>query len=280
MLISTLVKLFYLVGAIAFVWGLRLLSSPDSARRGNILAGIGMGVAILGAMIEPIMGANNNYLWIFAGLIAGGVIGWVAAKKIQMTAMPQMVSVFNGLGGACATVLAAAELTKFYALEATMTTGQLGIAVFTLLIGAVSFTGSMLAFGKLDGMIKDKHVILPRHGLINLILLITVVILLIWLTVQGHQAGFILAGIFLILSLIYGVSFVAPDWRCRHASGDIFVKFIYRNRRGCSRVDLRQSNHVGWGYISWCCGYDSHGSDVSGHESIASECNHWWIWKC
>jgi NAD(P) transhydrogenase subunit beta len=199
-----------LVGAVAFVWGLRLLSSPDSARRGNILAGIGMGVAILGAMIEPIIGASNNYLWILIGFVVGGVIGWIAAKKIQMTAMPQMVSVFNGLGGACATVLAAAELTKFYALDAVMTTGQLGIAVFTLLIGAVSFTGSMLAFGKLDGMIKDKHVILPRHGLINLILLITVIILLIWLTVQGHQAGFILAGIFLVLSLIYGVSFVAP----------------------------------------------------------------------
>ena len=210
MLISTLVKFFYLVGAVAFVWGLRLLSSPDSARRGNILAGIGMGVAIVGAMIEPIMGASNNYLWIILGLLIGGLVGWFAAKKIQMTAMPQMVSVFNGLGGACATVLAAAELTKYYDYESTMTTGELGIATFTLLIGAVSFTGSMLAYGKLDGRIKDKNVILPRHGVINLILLIVVTLLFIWLTIQGHEAGFLLAGIFLILSLIYGVSFVAP----------------------------------------------------------------------
>lgn len=210
MLIPSLVKLFYLVGAVAFVWGLRLLSSPDSARRGNILAGIGMGIAIIGALIEPIANANNNYLWIFLGLLVGGIVGWLAAKKIQMTAMPQMVSVFNGLGGACATVLAAAELTKFYEQESIMTMGELGIAVFTLLIGAVSFTGSMLAYGKLDGKVKDKNVILPRHGLINLVLLIIVVVLFIWLTLQGVSAGIWLAAIFLLLSLIYGVSFVAP----------------------------------------------------------------------
>lgn len=210
MLISTLVKLFYLIGAIAFVWGLRLLSSPDSARRGNILAGIGMGVAIVGAMIEPIIGVHNNYLWIVLGLIVGGLIGWVAAKKIQMTAMPQMVSVFNGLGGACASVLALAELTKFYGQEATLSTGQLGITFFTLLIGSVSFTGSMLAFGKLDGLIKDKDVILPKHSVINLILLIAVLVLIVWLVISGIAAGFVIAIIFLILALIYGLSFVAP----------------------------------------------------------------------
>ncbi|MCB0687201.1 MAG: NAD(P)(+) transhydrogenase (Re/Si-specific) subunit beta [Saprospiraceae bacterium] len=209
-MLPSLVKFFYLVGAVAFVWGLRLLSSPDSARRGNILAGIGMGVAILGAMIEPIVNASNNYLWIIVGLLIGGVVGWLSAKKIQMTAMPQMVSVFNGLGGACATVLAAAELTKFYENVSPMTTGELGIAVFTLLIGAVSFTGSMLAYGKLDGIVKDKNVILPRHGIINLILLIIVVVLFVWLTIEGHTASIWLAGLFLLLSLIYGVSFVAP----------------------------------------------------------------------
>lgn len=210
MLISTLVKLFYLIGAIAFVWGLRLLSSPDSARRGNILAGIGMGVAIVGALIEPIAGVYNNYIWIVMGLIVGGLIGWVAAKKIQMTAMPQMVSVFNGLGGACASVLALAELTKFYGHEATLSTGQLGITFFTLLIGSVSFTGSMLAFGKLDGLIKDKDVILPKHSIINLILLIAVLALIVWLVVSGIAVGFVIAIIFLILALIYGLSFVAP----------------------------------------------------------------------
>ena len=210
MLDSSIVNLAYLIGAIAFVWGLRLLSSPDSARRGNILAGIGMGIAIIATLSAPLANGDNNYVWIMAGLIIGGLAGWVAAKKIQMTAMPQMVSVFNGLGGACAAVLALAELTKFYDGVQIMTTGQLSIALFTLLIGAISFTGSMLAFGKLDGIIKDKHVILPRHGVINVILLIIVLIMCVWLAIQGSPAGLIMAIVFLILALIYGFSFVAP----------------------------------------------------------------------
>lgn len=210
MLISSLVNLAYLIGAVAFVWGLRLLSSPDSARRGNIMAGIGMGIAILATLITPLAAGDNNYLWIMVGLLIGGVAGWISAKKIQMTAMPQMVSVFNGLGGACATVLAMAELTRFYDGAQAMSTGQLGITLFTLLIGAIAFTGSMLAFGKLDGMIQDKHVILPRHGIVNMILLIVVLVMSVWLAIQGSQAGIMMAIIFLIIALIYGFSFVAP----------------------------------------------------------------------
>ncbi len=209
MLIS-LINLSYLIGAVAFVWGLRLLSSPDTARRGNILASIGMGIAILATLVAPMSGGDNNYLWILIGLVVGGAIGWVAAKRIAMTAMPQMVSVFNGLGGACATVLALAELLKYYDGTMTMGLGQLGIVLFTLLIGAVSFTGSMLAFGKLDGRIKDKHVILPGHTIINLILLIVVLALAVWLMVQGSAAGIGLMVIFLVASLLYGFSFVAP----------------------------------------------------------------------
>lgn len=209
MLIS-LINLSYLIGAVAFVWGLRLLSSPDTARRGNILASIGMGIAILATLVAPISGGDNNYLWILIGLVVGGGIGWVAAKRIAMTAMPQMVSVFNGLGGACATVLALAELFKYYDGTMTMGLGQLGIVLFTLLIGAVSFTGSMLAFGKLDGRIKDKHVILPGHTIINIILLVVVLALAVWLMIQGSAAGTGLMVVFLVASLLYGFSFVAP----------------------------------------------------------------------
>lgn len=209
-LLSSLVKLSYLIGAVSFVWGLRLLSSPDTARKGNILAGVGMGIAILAALIDPVASGEGNYLWIVIGLLVGGIIGWLAAKRIQMTAMPQMVSVFNGLGGACAAVLASAELTKFYHGEAALTTGELSIAMFTLLIGAISFTGSMLAFGKLDGRVKDKNVILPKHGVINLILLTTILVMVVWLVIQGASAGPVLAAVFLLLAMIYGISFVAP----------------------------------------------------------------------
>ena len=210
MLTTSYINLSYLLGAVAFVWGLRLLSSPDSARRGNILAGIGMGIAIIATLIKPLTAGANNYAWIAGGLVVGGIIGWLAAKRIKMTAMPQMVSVFNGLGGACAAVLAMAELLKFYDGSTSMGAGQLVIAFFALLIGAISFTGSMLAFAKLDGRVKDKHVILPRHSLINLVLLIVVLVMSVWLIVQGQSAGLTMAIIFLALALIYGFSFVAP----------------------------------------------------------------------
>ncbi len=207
---TSYINLSYLLGAVAFVWGLRLLSSPDTARRGNILAGIGMVIAIIATLVKPVMEGTNNYLWIIIGLILGGIIGWLAAKRIQMTAMPQMVSVFNGLGGACAAVLAMAELLDFYDGSIAMGRGQLVIVFFALLVGAISFTGSMLAFAKLDGRVKDKNVILPKHSTINLILLIIVMVLAVWLLIQGQPAGLGMAIVFLVLALIYGFSFVAP----------------------------------------------------------------------
>ncbi|MDH3648256.1 MAG: NAD(P)(+) transhydrogenase (Re/Si-specific) subunit beta [Saprospiraceae bacterium] len=210
MLLDSYINLSYLVGAIAFVWGLRLLASPDSARRGNIWAAVGMVIGIIATLIKPMTQGDNNYIWIVLGIIIGGIAGWLAAKRIKMTAMPQMVSVFNGLGGACAGVLAMAELIKYYDGSVFMQTGQLGIALFALLVGSVSFTGSMLAFGKLEGLVKDKNVILPKHNVINIILLAATLILSVWLLLEGQQAGITFALVFLILALIYGFSFVAP----------------------------------------------------------------------
>ena len=210
MLLDTYINLSYLIGAVAFVWGLRQLSSPDTARKGNILAAIGMGIAIVATFVKPIASGDNNYLWIVLGMIAGALIGWLAAKRIKMTAMPEMVSVFNGLGGACAVFLAVAEMIKYYNGEMSMDTGGRLITLVTLLIGGVAFTGSMLAFGKLAGKIKDKHVILPKHSIINIILLIAVVALLIWMVTTGQSAGLTLLIVFLVVALIYGFSFVAP----------------------------------------------------------------------
>ncbi len=216
---QAIINLSFLIGCLAFVWGLRLLSSPDSARKGNRLAGFGMGLAIVATMILPLADAPNNYAWIFGGMIIGGAIGWVSARKIQMTAMPQMVSVFNGLGGACAMVLAYVELTHFYNPFANsgyahfreeMTSGSFSVILFALVLGAISFTGSMLAFGKLQGIVNDSKVTLPKHGLINLVLLISTIGLSIWVFLQSETSGINLAIVLLVLSLVYGVSFVAP----------------------------------------------------------------------
>ncbi len=210
MLMTSIINLSYLIGALAFVLGLRRLSSPDTARRGNIIAGVGMGVAIVAALFDPLGGTNNNYLWIIGGMVVGGAVGWLAAKKVQMTAMPQMVSIFNGLGGGCAVVLAMVELTHFYQGEQILTNGQLLIVLLALLIGGVSFTGSMLAYGKLEGIVNDKKVTFARHNIFNMVLLAVTVAIGVYIQVSGVATGYTVVLVFLILSLVYGLSFVAP----------------------------------------------------------------------
>lgn len=204
---SFIINLSYLVGAFSFVWGLRLLSSPDSARRGNIFAGIGMGIAIVATLIMPLVDSANNYAWILGGMAIGGIIGLISARKVQMTSMPQMVSIFNGLGGACAVVLAMAELNNYYAGINEMSLGAVGIALFTLFIGGIAFTGSLLAFAKLEGLVWDSTVTLPKHNIINMILLVGTLSLGVYLFLNDSWT---LALVFMALSLVYGFSFVAP----------------------------------------------------------------------
>ncbi|HFC00926.1 MAG TPA: NAD(P)(+) transhydrogenase (Re/Si-specific) subunit beta [Phaeodactylibacter sp.] len=207
---TSILDLTYLMGALAFVLGLQKMSTPDTARKGNILAAIGMGIAIIATIIYPMENANNNFIWIFGGMIIGGIIGWVAARKVEMTAMPQMVSIFNGLGGACAVVLAMVELEHFFNQSAQMTAAQLGIILTTLFIGAVAFSGSMLAYLKLAGKVWDKHVTLPKHNIINMILLVITLGLGGYVFFLGENGSLLLAVIFMVVSLIYGFSFVAP----------------------------------------------------------------------
>lgn len=210
MVLEFIINLAYLFGALAFVWGLRLLSSPDSARRGNIIAGIGMGVAIIAAMIAPLGGAPNNYAWIMGGLVVGGIIGIRAAQKVKMTAMPQMVAIFNGLGGACAVVLALSELFIAFNNNANPNMGAAGNLLFTLLIGGVTFTGSILAYAKLEELLKDNKLLLPKHSVVNLVLLAVTIILGIYVLVDGVVDNFTLTLVFTVLSLLYGISFVVP----------------------------------------------------------------------
>ena len=92
----------FLIGSVAFVWGLKLLSSPETARKGNLIASVGMAAAIIGILIVPMDIGVNNYAWVAGGLVLGGGIGLLLAFKVKMTGMPQMVSILNGLGGAAA----------------------------------------------------------------------------------------------------------------------------------------------------------------------------------
>jgi H+-translocating NAD(P) transhydrogenase subunit beta len=148
-----LLELSYLIGSITFIVGLKQLSGPDTARKGNLVAAAGMGIAILATILfhqkdgQPI----GNIPWIVAAMGVGTVIGWMMAMKVKMTGMPQMVSFFNGMGGACAAIISLVE----YHSHPEGSAGYLLIVFLGLIIGSVSFSGSIIAYGKLDEKIKD-----------------------------------------------------------------------------------------------------------------------------
>ncbi len=199
-----------LLSAIAFIVGLRRLSSPDTARKGNLMAALGMGIAVVVMLIYPIAGAENNYAWIAGGLIVGSLIGQRAAVKVKLTAMPQLVSLFNGLGGACAVLLGLIEFYNGAGSSSYASVGELLIIVFTVLVGSVSFTGSLLAFAKLDGKVKDKNITFKGHQYLNIVLLVLSLGFGVYIALNFGDVSFGMLIGYVVLSLIYGFSFVAP----------------------------------------------------------------------
>jgi NAD(P) transhydrogenase subunit beta len=207
-MLGAVINLAYLVGALAFVLGLRRLSSPDTAKNGNRLAAIGMGIAIVATLLTP--GSNGTMIWILGAMLVGALIGWRAATKVEMTEMPQLVSIFNGLGGASAVVLGGLELQRIVGGTQSASTNEMLILLLTLFIGGVAFTGSILAYLKLDGKVWDENITLPRHSLINGVFLLGLVAFMAYLCLFPSQLTTVTLILFTVLTLVYGLSFVAP----------------------------------------------------------------------
>lgn len=250
-----LLTIIYLIASVTFILGLKMLSHPETARKGNLIAAGGMTLAIFGTIFiyrDPYTGEKlGNYAWIFGGLIIGTVIGVIAAKKVKMTAMPEMVSLFNGMGGACAALISLIEFNHFLkenfviSVEDPMDTsvlsaglpvdyGTLATIFLGLIIGSVSFAGSMIAWGKLNGRVKDWS--FKGQHIANLILLGLVLGLAVYLlstinssfgfeqgyltntadrvVVGGplniHTSVYVIFYLVFFLSLLYGVLFVFP----------------------------------------------------------------------
>ncbi|MEY3151773.1 MAG: hypothetical protein RLZZ333_370 [Bacteroidota bacterium] len=207
-----LLVLCYLIGSVTFIVGLKMLSNPASARNGNILAAAGMLIAILGTIFlyEENGQKLGNYTWIFAALAIGSVAGTLMAKRVQMTAMPEMVSLFNGMGGACAALISVIEFRHLVHTSdvASIDQSSLLIIMLGLIIGTVSFAGSMIAWGKLNGSIKD-FAFKGQH-------IINIVLLLMTLLLAGHniinrpeQMELFFYGV-VALAFVYGIFFVLP----------------------------------------------------------------------
>jgi len=212
----SVLTLCYLIGSVTFILGLKMLSNPATARRGNLVAAAGMIIAILGTIFlyKDDEGQRlHNYGWIFGGIMIGGIVGTLAAKKVKMTAMPEMVSLFNGMGGLCAALISIVEFDHLMHRTEGVPAGELLIILLGLIIGSVSFAGSIIAWGKLNGKIKDFA--FPGQHIVNLVLLSVILIvagIMVWHTTSSADySNFRLAfyGVF-ALSLLYGVFFVMP----------------------------------------------------------------------
>lgn len=216
MVLNQIVNLGYLAGVIMFVIGLRKLSSPRTARSGNLWAAAGMGIAILVTLILPLEKGNNNYVLILLALAIGTVIGVVAARRVAMTAMPQLVSMFNGLGGACAVAISMVELNDHqtaYLAEgvSAVPAGVHLTALMAMFVGAVAFTGSLIAWGKLEGKIDDRKVRIPQSTVVNLVILGLILAGIVWKMIDpASESGLTLVLVVMSIALIYGITFVIP----------------------------------------------------------------------
>lgn len=204
-----LLQIIYLIASLTFIIGIKMLGKPESARRGNLIAAFGMTIAIFGTIFLYEGVKVSNYGWIFGGLIVGTIIGTLMAKKVKMTGMPQMVSFFNGMGGACAGIISLVEFDHL--MHAGPFTEappvKLGIIFLGLVIGSISFAGSMIAYGKLVEKIKDK--VLPLQQVVNIGLLLLILGIAAAATL-GYISTPNVLFLILFLSLLYGVLFVMP----------------------------------------------------------------------
>ena len=199
---NIIIALAYLLSAILFILGLKNLGSPKTARRGNQLAMTAMLIAIIVTLTKNEI---LDYTLIIVGLIIGSAIGAIIARKIQMTAVPQMVALFNGLGGCASALVALAEYNRF--------AGDLRIdviisMVISLFIGAITFTGSLVAFGKLQGVIRSAPVVFKGQRFLNVLLFTLFLIMGIIVIINpAYSTGLL---VILAIAIILGILFVMP----------------------------------------------------------------------
>ena len=165
-----LVNIVYILASVLFIFGLKMLGSPETAKRGNLISALGMLIAVVVTLLDQ---SIIDYKWIFSGLVLGSLVGVIAAMKVKMTAMPEMVAIFNGFGGIASLLVGSSE----YLLSVQHDTGILIPIFLTVVIGGLTFTGSLIAYGKLSGTITGNPVIYKGQQWINGILMVALLFL-------------------------------------------------------------------------------------------------------
>jgi H+-translocating NAD(P) transhydrogenase subunit beta len=201
--LPTVIKASYFAAAFLFIYGLKRMGSPRTARRGIVQAGVGMLVATGATFLMPDM---HNYVLILVAIALGGGVAWWTGQRVAMTDMPQMVALYNGMGGGSAAAIGAVELYKV--ASGTLEAGpvHLTLAVLGGIIGTIAFSGSLIAFAKLQGWI-DKRFLWPGQNLINGLLFLAVIGLGAWLV---HTPDATVLIVFFALALLLGVLMTLP----------------------------------------------------------------------
>jgi proton-translocating NAD(P)+ transhydrogenase subunit beta len=201
---ASVIAISYIVAAVLFIFGLKRLSSPATARSGNRLAGVGMTLALVATLVDRQI---LSYSTIGIGMLIGAVIGIYFARTVQMTAMPQMVALFNGMGGATAALVSVAEFLRLSAAGDAIGAGEATSIVLGTAIGAISFTGSIVAFGKLQEILPGRPLQFPLQRAINGLILLVLVALGVSVAMGGGSAQ--LWALF-VAALVVGTMFVLP----------------------------------------------------------------------
>src|SRR5215207_3160620 len=208
---ANLVALLYLLAGALFIQALRGLSNPETAQRGNRLGMAGMAIAIVTTLAAAPPASFTGWVLIIAGLATGGAVGAVTARRIAMTAMPQLVAAFHSLVGLAAVFVAAAALyqpdafgigTAGHIHPGSLVEMSIGVA-----IGAVTFTGSIVAFTKLQGLVSGAPVVYPNQHRINLALGVVLLALVVWFCLTGSA---VLFWLIVLLSFLLGVLIIIP----------------------------------------------------------------------
>ncbi len=222
---STIASVLFLVSAVAFIFGLRMLRAPTTARKGNLVSAAGMLAAILGTVLVTFdKGEFNTWsaVAVLGGIAIGTIVGIPAAKLVKMTAMPEMVALFNGFGGIASLLIGWSQTQEAIAHGSTLaeveadlirlTGGQPNVVTlatfFAVLIGGITFTGSVVAWGKLSEKLSSKPVLYPGQNIVNALAVLGAIALGVWFTIQPDQIW--LLYVIIPLSFVLGVAVVIP----------------------------------------------------------------------
>lgn len=193
---NNLLAVAYLIASILFILAIRGLANPETSKRGNVWGMIGMAIAILATIYSPLV---NDYLAVAVAVAIGAIIGIFFALRVKMTALPQMIAAFNGLGGLAAVFIAMAEI---------MAGSNMYIEnVWGLIIGGLAFSGSLVAFAKLQGLMKPKAIIFPLQQLMNLLIAVVVIVLAVQFVITPEMEVFYLLA---LMVLVLGFMLVLP----------------------------------------------------------------------